>query len=123
MAKKYNSKNKLEVIKPKQNSGDIVDLNNFPICHSKHFKIIDIDLDGAAPKQVIRLYRYKKGKRLIDRQRQWNIYIVKTGHKNYPIESITEQMFTDIGKCLHLNIADTFLEIYSNQLKIASKYF
>ena len=126
MSKKYRSKNKsdkLKVISPKQSSGDIINLNKFVFCKRKHFRIINISLDGAAPKEVIKLYRYQKGKPIIDNRKQWHIYIVKTGHKNYPIESITEQMFSDMGVCLSLNMAETFLGVYSNQLKISSKYF
>ena len=112
---------KLKNIIPKQLAECDIKNNIFPFIKDKHFKIIDISLDGAAPKQTIRLYRYQQGTPRIDRK--WDIYIVKTGHKNYPIESIMEQIFTDIGKCLNLTMANTFLGFFSGQLKITSKYF
>ena len=119
-----NKVNRLKVIQPKQSSGTFINLGLYPFCKQRHFTILhDLILDGAAPKEVIRLYTYHKGKRTIDRKKHWPIYIVKTGHKNYPIESITEQLFSDMGKCLKLNIAETFLGLFSNQLKLASKYF
>ena len=112
---------KLKVIPPKQLSGTEIANNIFPYIKNRNFKIVNKSVDGAAPKEIIRLYRRPKKKRSMNRK--WDIYIVKTGDKSYPMESITEQLFTDIGECLGLKIANTFLRFFSGQLKIASKYF
>jgi len=122
VAKRKININKLEFVTPIEHSGYELKIKEFSVIKKQYFKILDnYSVDGDAPKQIIRLYKYQIGKRTIDRK--WDIYITKTGHKNYPNESITEQLFTDIGKCLGLNIADSFLGVFSNQLKFCSKYF
>ena len=115
------SEGKLKKILPKQMAGVEIDTSEIRFVKPRHFQIINVYFDGSAPKETIRMYSYEKGVSYIDRK--WPVYIVKTGHKNYPIESITEHLFTDIGKCLGMQMAETFLGIFSGQLKIGSKYF
>ena len=112
----------LDFITPKKESGYFLSNNIFPTIKKNHFSILDdFAVDGAAPKQVIRLYRYKKGTK--QKGTKLPIYIAKTGHKWYPNESVTEQLFTDIGNCFKLNMAETFLAIFTRQIKFLSKYF
>tara|TARA_R110002124_G_scaffold135815_3_gene298860 strand:- start:17628 stop:18629 length:1002 start_codon:yes stop_codon:yes gene_type:complete len=78
-------------------------------------------IGGDAPKAIIRKYEY--GSALRANHKSWPTYIAKVGQKWYPIESITEQLFTDIGKLLKLNIADSELWLTSGQLRFLSKFF
>ena len=122
MHEKMDKPNKIESISIKQDSGYKINNNVFPIIKRKYIVVLPhFTLDGAAPKQVAKVYRYQRG---IPRKKKNNyVYIVKTGHKWYPNESVMEQLFTDIGKCLELKMADTFIAVISNQIKILSKYF
>lgn len=79
---------------------------------------------GEAPKSFIRLYEYKKG----TTQRKsnpdsWPLYIAKTGHKWYPLESITEHLIARIGTVLGLNMAESRLVNAGGQVKFLSKFF
>ena len=50
-------------------------------------------IHGDAPKNFIRIKEYIPGKSGY-RARNWVGYIAKVGYKNYPNESITEQLLT-----------------------------
>jgi len=53
----------------------------------------------------------------------WTLYLAKTGHKWYPIESITEHLIARVGAVLGLNMAKSRLVKVSGQVKFLSKYF
>ncbi len=57
------------------------------------------------------------------RRGTWPSYIAKFGKKFYPVESITEHLFTVLGKALGLEMAETQLCIIEGQLRLASKNF
>lgn len=76
---------------------------------------------GDAPKLFIREYEYGIAPK--SKPQRWPAYIAKVGHKWYPVESIMEQLLTDLGKRYGLNIADSKLAITSGQLRFLSKYF
>ncbi|MEX2589735.1 MAG: HipA domain-containing protein, partial [Chitinophagales bacterium] len=78
-------------------------------------------LTGDAPKLFIREYDYGVAPKRSPQK--WPAYIAKVGHKWYPVESIMEQLLTDLGKLYGLNIADSKLAIASGQLRFLSKYF
>lgn len=78
-------------------------------------------LTGDAPKLFIREYEYGVAPKRSPHK--WPAYIAKVGHKWYPVESIMEQLLTDLGKLYGLNIADSKLAIASGQLRFLSKYF
>ena len=78
-------------------------------------------LTGDAPKLFIREYEYGVAPK--KSPKKWPAYIAKVGHKWYPVESIMEQLLTDLGKLYSLNIADSKLAIASGQLRFLSKYF
>jgi hypothetical protein len=78
-------------------------------------------LAGDAPKLFIREYKY--GVACKNTPTRWPAYIAKVGHKWYPVESIMEQLLTDLGKAYNLNVADSKLAIASGQLRFLSKYF
>lgn len=94
------------------------------IPHLKDKDIVRIkgkSIGGDAPKAIIRKYEYGDAPK--SNPKSWPTYIAKVGQKWYPIESITEQLFTDIGKLLNLKIADSELWLTSGQLRFLSKFF
>jgi hypothetical protein len=78
-------------------------------------------LTGDAPKLFIREYEYGVAPKR--KPKRWPAYIAKVGHKWYPVESIMEQLLTDLGKLYGLEIADSKLALASGQLRFLSKYF
>lgn len=51
----------------------------------KHYKVLDDDIGGDAPKDFISVYEFKKSKK--SDTKNWQKYIAKIGHKWYPLES------------------------------------
>ena len=79
---------------------------------------------GDAPKSFIRVYQYQKGSTQRKSNRgSWPLYIAKTGHKWYPLESVTEHLIARIGVMLGLNMAESRLVEAGGQIKFLSKYF
>jgi len=78
-------------------------------------------LTGDAPKVFLRQYVY--GECFRKNAKNWPAFIAKVGHKWYPVESIMEQLLTDLGKLYGMKIADSKLMIASGQLRFLSKYF
>jgi hypothetical protein len=78
-------------------------------------------LTGDAPKLFIREYEFGVAPK--KNPKKWPAYIAKVDHKWYPVESIMEQLLTDLGTLYGLNIADSKLAIASGQLRFLSKYF
>lgn len=89
-----------------------------------HYKTLDFDVSGDAPKDFIEAYFYKKDK---IRAGKRNLYIAKVGHKHYPIESITEHLLNKIGEIFEMKMAESELAFirYSNvkQIRFFSKFF
>ena len=83
--------------------------------------IKDISVTGDAPKDIIRLYEYKNG--LKSKYKNWPIHIAKLGHKYYPMESITEQLITDIGLKFGFNLASSKICWVGGQIRFLSLYF
>lgn len=81
----------------------------------------EFNMTGDAPKLFIREYQY--GEALKRNPKKWPAYIAKVGHKWYPNESITEQLFTDLGKLYGVKIAESKLALASGQLRFLSRYF
>ena len=81
-------------------------------------------LSGDAPKGFVRIYEYAVGgkvKRCLPTT--WTPYIAKTGHKWYPIESVTEYLLNRLGVIFGLEMADSRLCIINGQLRFLSRYF
>lgn len=79
-------------------------------------------ISGDAPKEYIRVYEYKKGV-FKSKPKTWPLYIAKTGHKWYPVESIIEQLNSDLGRILGFSMADSKLVMENAQLRFLSKFF
>lgn len=80
-----------------------------------------VSVTGDAPKDIIRYYEYGQSRK--DNFKKWPIYIAKLGHKYYPLESITEQLISDIGNWLGFNVAESKICYIGGQIRFLSKYF
>lgn len=91
----------------------------------KHNYYIDtsVNISGDAPKCFLRLYEYRRKYSKKSKPKKWDSYIAKTGHKWYPMESITEFLLGVIGKELGVKMADQKLAQIGGQIRFLSKYF
>lgn len=79
---------------------------------------------GDAPKSFIAFYEYEADSNIRkSKPHTWPRYIAKVGHKWYPLESINEYLFNQIGETLGLNMASSRLIMAGNQVRFLSKYF
>ena len=106
-------------------SGDSTHLiGQIPSISKKHYRIIkDVSVGGDAPKELLRVYEYEYGIKRAEKPKSWPIYIVKTGHKWYPFESITEHLLNRIGQILGLNMAESRLTFINGQVRFMSRLF
>lgn len=111
---KYCSIEKYSGYKPKISKNMIVKRNNYSV-------IKGFSITGDAPKEFIRVYEYGIGRK--NYLHTWPLYIAKTGHKWYPVESITEYMLNRFGCELGLNMSISRIAIAGGQLRFLSKYF
>lgn len=103
-------------------SGFFPKLGGTEVAKKHAYTIIkDIAVTGDAPKDIVRLYEYGKG--LKQRYKEWPVYIAKLGHKYYPMESVTEQLITDIGMSYGFNLASSKICLIGGQIRFLSLYF
>lgn len=93
-----------------------------PISNDEYI-VTDMSVGGDAPKDVIRVYEYKRGEIRKDRENKWPLYIAKVGQKWYPNESITEHLMTRIGEEFGFNMADSRLVKINDQVRFLSRHF
>jgi hypothetical protein len=90
----------------------------------QYFIVNDKSISGDAPKAFMHIYGYKKNSQIRKSNiNSWPQYIVKTGHKWYPVESVTEYLLNQLGVDFGLNMADSNIVWISGQLRFCSKYF
>jgi hypothetical protein len=95
-----------------------------PSLRKGYWEKLDFSVGGDAPKNFISIYEYQKGSKVRrSNPSTWFRYIAKVGHKWYPLESINEYLFNQIGETLDLNMASSKLIFAGNQLRFLSKYF
>jgi hypothetical protein len=106
------------------NSGKLNPAIKIPELKRKNYQVIDIGLDGDAPKQFIKAYFYEpnSGKRRKN-NRSWPSYIAKTAEKWYPHESVVEYMINRIGQEMGLNMNKIKLVHINGQIRFLSKFF
>lgn len=96
----------------------------FPCLRKGYWKELDFSVGGDAPKNFIALYEYSKDSGIRkSNSKTWPKYIAKVGHKWYPLESINEYLFNQIGEVLGLKMASSRLIMAGDQLRFLSKYF
>ncbi len=86
-----------------------------------YYIIKGLSITGDAPKDTIRLYEYGYSRK--KEYKKWPIYIAKLGHKHYPLESITEQLISDIGLFYGFNLASSKICLLGGQIRFLSRYF
>lgn len=96
----------------------------FIVKHRDYFVDNTISIDGDAPKKFIGIYDYG----LLNHKRRenknnWIRYIAKTGHKWYPIESVTELLLNRLGMVFGLQMAESRIAMIGGQLRFLSRYF
>lgn len=114
----------LRIERSKNLSEPIIGESKIVSLKENNYIIEDTALDGEAPKQMARIYFYKKGGRIRkSRPGSWDRYIVKSSEKWYPIESVTEFMINRIGQTLKVNMNQISLIRAKGQIRFLSKYF
>lgn len=102
-----------------------LDVRNVPVIKRGDYFVDDsVSIDGDAPKKFIGVYDHQLlgNKRKVN-QNNWVKYIAKTGHKWYPIESITELLLNRLGSIFGLKMADSRIAMIGGQLRFLSRYF
>jgi hypothetical protein len=105
-----------------QHSGHI-DLHLIPHLKNQNYYIVDIPLDGDAPKQYIKAYFYYSNCAWKSKPGRWSGYYAKFGGKSYPHESVVEYGINQIGDSLGLKMNETKLVVVNGQIRFLSKDF
>lgn len=113
---------KLRKEKSSQDSG-FVNTGKITRLKEKNYFIIEIPLDGDAPKQYIKAYFYYKNCPRVSKPKKWNKYFAKFGGKSYPHESLIEYSINKIGEYLGLVMNETEIVIANEQIRFLSKDF
>ncbi|MBS1560739.1 MAG: HipA domain-containing protein [Bacteroidetes bacterium] len=105
-----------------------IPLAKFPVVKNRHYVAFGPEVTGKAPKQIVKIYvesvRQFLPEVIVSSSKQrWIPFIAKTGERFYPIESITEHLFTRIGQTLGLEMAETALAVLRGQLRLISRIF
>jgi hypothetical protein len=85
------------------------------------YYVTDQSVSGDAPKKFIKLYEYGNGVKRTPSK--WPAFIAKTGHKCYPVESITEYLLNRLGEALGIRMAQSKLAYGGSQIRFLSRYF
>ena len=115
-------KSKLRIEESIQHSG-YVDVSSIPHLKNCNYYVVDVPLDGDAPKQYIKAYFYSLLCPRKSRPRSWHGFYAKFGGKSYPHESITEFGINQIGEALGLKMNETCLVTANKQIRFLSKDF
>jgi len=114
--KKYLQPDKIE-----NYSGFRTGLGKIEILKKHQYYVTDQPVSGDAPKKFIKQYEY--GSAAKRNPNKWPAFIAKTGHKWYPIESITEYLLNRLGETLGIRMAASKLAYGGSQIRFLSKYF
>lgn len=105
-------------------SGLLLNMKLIPVIKEKHYFVENITLDGDAPKEFIRLYRFEaNGSIRMTKLKTWIPYIAKTAEKWYPHESVIEYMINRIGQELGLKMNEIELYVINGQVRFLSRFF
>jgi hypothetical protein len=102
-------------------SGFRAKLGKIEVLKKHQYYVIDQPVSGDAPKKFIKLYEYGNGVKR--NPSKWPAFIAKTGHKWYPIESITEYLLNRLGEVLGVRMSESKLAFGGSQIRFLSKYF
>ena len=96
-----------------------------PVVKRSNYSIVQgKSVMGDAPKALVKIYEYSKSNTFRKRNvNKWPLFIAKTGHKWYPVESITERLLCRIGEEFGIKMAESSLAVIGGQVRFLSKYF
>jgi len=102
-----------------------MNVRGVPVMKRSSFFVDDsVTVDGDAPKKFVGIYdHHLLGHKHKANKNNWIRYIAKTGHKWYPIESITELLLNRLGVIFGLNMAESRIVMMGGQLRFLSRYF
>jgi len=102
-----------------------LDVRGVPVLKRSNYFVDDsVTVDGDAPKKFVGIYDHQLlGQKHKTNKNNWIRYIAKTGHKWYPIESITELLLNKLGMIFGLNMAESRIAMMGGQLRFLSRYF
>jgi hypothetical protein len=101
-----------------------INYSQIEVLKNKNFLIIDMPLDGEAPKQYIKAYFYKSNTNIRKSNcKTWSEYFAKFGSKSYPNESVIEYVMNKLGESLGISINETELVLVNGQIRFLSKNF
>ena len=102
-----------------------LDVRGVPVLKRSNYFVDDsVTVDGDAPKKFVGIYDHQLlGQKHKTNKNNWIRYIAKTGHKWYPIESITELLLNKLGMVFGLNMAESRIAMMGGQLRFLSRYF
>jgi len=115
-------KSKLRREESNQFSG-LINIQAIPHLKNAKYYVVDVPLDGDAPKQYIKAYFYYKNCNRKNKPKNWDGYYAKFGGKSYPHESIIEYGINQIGEALGLRMNETKLVTANGQIRFLSKDF
>ncbi len=100
-------------------------IKGIPVIKNCNYMVLSgISVTGDAPKAIVRIHNKNENRKYFKRNcHRWSMYIAKTGHKWYPIESLTEYLLSLLGEDFGLNMAESSIAIIGGQLRFLSKYF
>jgi hypothetical protein len=105
-------------------SGNIENERLIKELKEKNYYVLDIKLDGDAPKQFIKAYFYEEDSGIRkNNPKTWFPYIAKAAEKWYPHESVIEFMINRIGEEMGLKLNEIKLVKANSQIRFLSKYF
>ncbi len=115
---------KLRVEISLNNSGIVYSLSKIPILKTENYTIIQVPLDGDAPKEFIKAYIFEQDSSVRKfNPHSWHKFIAKTAEKWYPHESVVEYMINKIGEVLGLEMNQVYLVQANGQIRFLSQYF
>ena len=103
----------------------LLDLRHIPVIKNCNYFVDEsLTVTGDAPKKFIGIYDHKllRNKHKSNK-RNWTRFIAKTGHKWYPVESITELLMNRLGLIFGLTMAKSKIAMIGGQLRFLSQYF
>lgn len=119
---KIDFKTRLRREKSNQVSGKLL-LSYFENLKEENYFVVDVPLDGEAPKQYIKAYFYYENCPRKTHPRSWDGYYAKFGGKSYPHESLIEYTINKIGHTLGIKMNEIRLAVINGQLRFLSKDF
>ncbi len=114
----------LRIEQSQKSSGLLHNFTKIPVLWEENYYVVDVGLDGDAPKQFIKAYFFEPDSGVKKRNpKTWTPFIAKSAEKWYPHESVIEYMINRIGIELGLNMNEVKLVVANGQVRFLSRYF